>query len=304
VAVTAMELIGTGAQAQPDKDMLVVGQLQFLKNFHPLIQVNNTKRLQISYGLLPIQWDVSSGDPTLGVSAQAIQQQLLPKTSSHLANLAISGRCSPCGSVGGDYFDFFTMLDGSVGFVVGDASGHGMGAALVIAATRAYLRALTLSPNNPAKILALTNLLLAQDLAGDHFVTLLFVQIDPIARSLQYSGAGHHPGYVLSKCGDIKAILISDSLPLGIESAIQFPAGQKHVDLESGDLVFLYSDGIVEAAADDGDEPFGINRALNCLRSHKHESLDAMLDALYTAIADFSRECEQSDDITALLIRI
>jgi sigma-B regulation protein RsbU (phosphoserine phosphatase) len=186
---------------------------------------------------------------------------------------------------------------------VGDASGHGISAAMVIAETRAYLRALALTSSNPAEILTLTNQRLAEDLSCDNFVTLLLVRIDASSLSLQCAGAGHHPGYVLSSNGAIKAVLTSEGLPLGIDSAVEIPPGQ-NVKLESGDLVFLYTDGIVEAAGEAGDELFGIARALDCLRSHQQESLDDIVEALYSAVDTFSAAAEQADDITAFLIKV
>src|SRR5262249_41753577 len=145
-----------------------------------------------------------------------------------------------------DYLDFIPMAGGCLGIAVGDASGHGIGAALLIAETRAYVRALALSHTDVGTVLALTNRRLAEVTADDHFVTLLLARLAPGTRSLACSNAGHWPGYVLDARGEVKAVLQSTGTPLGLDLGGGFPAAPA-VILEPGDLVFLLTDGVVEA---------------------------------------------------------
>jgi serine phosphatase RsbU (regulator of sigma subunit)/putative methionine-R-sulfoxide reductase with GAF domain len=235
--------------------------------------------------------------------AHRIQQGLLPKAMPRYDGFSIGGKSWPAHQVGGDCFDFIRLFradQGCLGVVVADASGHGIGAALLMAETRAYLRALALTCGDAATLLALTNRRLASDLVTDHFVTLFLLVLDPRARSVQHSSAGHCPGYVLDDQGSIKAVLASTGSPLGIDPANEFPAGPP-VALEPGDLLFLYTDGIVEAASPKG-ELFGVERALGVVHAHRHETPDEILGVLFDAVSDF---CAHSphDDITAVIIK-
>jgi serine phosphatase RsbU (regulator of sigma subunit) len=175
--------------------------------------------------------------------ARTIQQGLLPKAPPVLPGFEIAGVSYPTQETGGDYFDFIPLSDGHWGIALGDASGHGIGAALLIAETHAYLRALALTRTAPGQVLDSVNQRLVEDITSDHFVTLFLGRLSPLTRSLVYSSAGHLPGYVLDGRGEVKMVLKSTGLPLGADGTGDFPTGPG-VRLEPGDLVFLLSDGI------------------------------------------------------------
>ena len=143
----------------------------------------------------------------------------MPKSTPPLPGFTIGARSWPYHDVGGDYYDAFLISDGSLALVIGDASGHAIGPALVIAETRAYIRAFAMTSADPSTILTLANQRLREDLSGSHFVTLFFGRLDPRTDSLNYAGAGHCPGYVLSPKGKIRATLTSKGIQLGIDSA-------------------------------------------------------------------------------------
>jgi PAS domain S-box-containing protein len=233
--------------------------------------------------------------------AREIQQGLLPKVSPTLAGFAIAGASHPAQETGGDYYDFIPMPDGHQGIALGDASGHGIGAALLIAETRAYLRALALSHTDPGTILRLLNRRLAEDISTDHFVTLFFARLDASARSLVYSSAGHWPGYVLDAEGEVKLVLGSTSLPLGVDPGGDFSNGLA-LTLNPGDLVFLLSDGIVEAASGAG-ALFGICRALEVVRVHRHKPPGEIVAALLHHVREWSQSAP-ADDMTAVVIKV
>jgi sigma-B regulation protein RsbU (phosphoserine phosphatase) len=170
-----------------------------------------------------------------------------------------------------------------------------------MAETQAYLRALALTCASVETLLALTNRRLVEDLITPHFVTLLLIRLDPTDRSLLYTHAGHCPGYVLNHVGRTKAVLTSLDLPLGIMSTDQFSTGPT-IPLDSGDLVFLFTDGIIEAQSSD-DDHFGLERALDLVRRHQQESPDEILEALFGAVSDFSGHRLQ-DDLTAVIIKV
>src|SRR6202011_3493847 len=194
---------------------------------------------------------------------------------------------STADEVGGDWFDYIPLVvEGQECLVVlvADVSGHGIAAALLAGQTRAYLRAFALTCSDVGTILTLTNHRLATDLVTDHFVTLLLVQLDPRTRTLAYASAGHCPGYVLDHQGQIKAVLASTGGLLGIDSTSEFPTGPS-LTLEPGELVFLYTDGIVEAGSSTG-KPFGLKRSLDVVRAHRQETPDEILEALFDAVGD------------------
>jgi phosphoserine phosphatase len=233
--------------------------------------------------------------------ARTIQQGLLPKASPVLPGLQIAGASHPAQETGGDYFDFIPMADGHWGIAIGDASGHGIGPALLAAETRAYLRAFALTHTDPGEVLDRVNQRLVEDIAEDFFVTLSFAQLHPLTRSLVYSNAGHLPAYVLDGRGEVKRVLPGTGPPLGLDPTSAFPNGPA-VRLEPGDLVFLLSDGIVEAPSGAGS-PFGIGRALEVVRAHRHEPPDDIIATLLYQVHEWSQSA-QEDDMTAIVIKV
>jgi serine/threonine protein kinase len=237
--------------------------------------------------------------------ARAIQQGLVPRAMPTVAGFRIAGQLLTAEPVGGDCFDFVPLpREGQerLGVLVGDASGHGIAAALLMAQTRAYLRALALTCADVGTLLSLTNRLLAPDLVTGHFVTLLLVELDPRTRSLVYASAGHCPGYVLDRQGRIKAVLHSTGTALGIDSASEFQVAPA-LALEPGDLVFAYTDGIPEALSAAGQR-FGLERPLAVVQAHRHETPEAILEGLVHAVSDFAASHVRFDDITAVIIKV
>jgi PAS domain S-box-containing protein len=233
--------------------------------------------------------------------ARTIQQALLPKAPPVLPGLEIAGTSHPAQETGGDYFDFIPMSDGHYGIVIGDASGHGIGAALVVAETCAYLRAFALTSADPGEVLGNVNLRLIEDITAGYFVTLFLGRLHPLTRSLVYSNAGHLPAYVLDRCSQVKLVLQSTGLPLGVGPAGAFP-NSPAVRLEPGDLLLLLSDGIVEARAGNG-ALFGIERTLEAVRAHRHEPPGEILAALLHQVREWSGSA-QADDMTAIVIKV
>jgi serine phosphatase RsbU (regulator of sigma subunit) len=234
--------------------------------------------------------------------ARKIQRGLLPRAAPVLAGFEIAGASHPAHETGGDYFDFFPLGDGDLGIAVGDASGHGVGAALLIAATRAYLRALALTHADVSLVLGLTNRRLAEDVADYYFVTLFLARLQPSTRSLVYASAGHPTGYVLDAAGAVKAPLASTGRPLGIEAGGEFPAAAAP-PLEAGDLVLLLTDGILEARSPQGGF-FGSARALEVVRATQGRPAGAIVEALQQSVCDFAGGLFMDDDRTAVVIKV
>jgi serine phosphatase RsbU (regulator of sigma subunit)/putative methionine-R-sulfoxide reductase with GAF domain len=236
-------------------------------------------------------------------TARAIQRGLLPKAMPRVAGFQIAGRSATARPVGGDCFDFVPLPRAGqdcLGVLVGDASGHGVAAALLMAETRAYLRAFALTCADVGTLLTLSNQRLASDIVPDHFVTLILLRLDPGTRSLVHASAGYCPGYVLDRQGRTKTVLAGTGCPLGIDTANEFPTGPA-TTLEPGELLLLFTDGIVEVVSPDGGQ-FGLERTLDLVGAHRREAPEAILDALFHAVGDFSGH-QLRDDITAVIIK-
>jgi sigma-B regulation protein RsbU (phosphoserine phosphatase) len=233
--------------------------------------------------------------------AREIQQGLLPVTPPKLHGLEIGGCSRPAQVVGGDHFDFLVLPDSRLAVSIADASGHGLAAALLMAETCAYIRALALTHADVERILTLANRRLVEDFVTDHFVTLLHARLDPRTRSLVYSSAGHNSGYVLDDQGKLKAVLPSTGVPLGLFPDADFPSTAA-ITLASGDIVFFYTDGVVESVSP-SDGQFGIERALEAVRAHRHQTPRQIIEALLRAVSDFSAGA-QMDDRTVVIIKV
>lgn len=177
--------------------------------------------------------------------AREIQQRLFPKGAPELPGFEISGASFPADAAGGDYFDYLPMLHGQLGVVLGDVSGHGIGPALLMAETRAYLRVLTGRRDNVGEILTRANAILAEDVGSSRFITLFMLRLDPANRSFSYVSAGHPPAYLISADGKVKLSLPRTGLPLGRRPNTEYPES-KPIPMEPGDFLLLLTDGIEE----------------------------------------------------------
>jgi serine phosphatase RsbU (regulator of sigma subunit) len=237
--------------------------------------------------------------------ARQIQEGLLPAAMPSVAGFQIGARALFAKEVGGDYFDFLPLGhegEDCLGIVIGDATGHGIAAALCLAEARAYIHALALTSDQPGAILACANSRLAEKTKGDHLVTLLLVRLDPRKKVLRYAGAGHRSGYVLDQDGHVKALLASTGLPLGADLLSEYPESPE-VALKIGDLIVLFTDGIVERHSPAG-ELFGSERLLATVHHHREHSPDQILDALFQAATDHAQGELQLDDATAVIIKV
>jgi phosphoserine phosphatase RsbU/P len=235
------------------------------------------------------------------LAARRIQQKLFPAAPPVLPGVDIAGIARPAEATGGDYFDYVPMLNESVGIVVGDVSGHGFGPALLMASTRAYMRAFAQTHSDLGELLSLVNRVLGFDMEDNRFVTLVLARFDPRTRSLAYVSAGHPSGYVLDKSGQVRVCLPSTGLPLGIGS--ESYSASAVIPLQPGELVILLSDGVTEATAPDGSA-FGWGRAVGIVRVYRDDPPARIVANLYHAVRAFSQNAAQLDDITAVVIKI
>jgi serine phosphatase RsbU (regulator of sigma subunit) len=234
--------------------------------------------------------------------ARQIQQQLFPAAAPICPGFEIAGGSYPAGPAGGDYFDYIPVAENVLDVVVGDVSGHGLGPALLMSATRAYLRALAPTHHNVGDVLAGLNRALCGDTASDQFITLLLVRLDVAARQIVYASAGHNSGFLLDAAGQVKSELPSTGMPLGILGDGEFETSPEKITLVPGDLGFLYTDGLVEAANVHGEQ-FGVAAALEVIRAQRSRPAIEIVNALHAAVIGFVGSGFPHDDMTAVVIK-
>ena len=234
--------------------------------------------------------------------ARQVQQRLFPTAPPQVPGLDAWGVSIPAHATGGDYFDFLSLPDGSLGLVIGDVSGHGFDSAILMAQTRALVRSAARRESDPARILSEVNALLVPDLGENRFIGMIVAAIDPRTRRLKYANAGHPPGYLLDGAGRVKVELAATGVVLGLFDNASF-ATKQGPDLRAGDLLALFTDGVTEAETADG-RMCGAEWALGVVRSRAHLCSAEILDALCEAIRTITGGGSQQDDITAIVCRV
>src|SRR5215211_4214004 len=230
--------------------------------------------------------------------ARSIQQASLPKELPTLEGWQISPFYQPAREVGGDFYDFFELRDGHLGIVVGDATGKGVPAALVMASARSMLRAVAQASDSPGDALRRVNDPLATDIPPNMFVTCFYAILEPKSGSLTYANAGHDLPY-LHRDGAAEE-LRARGMPLGLMPGRGYE--EKETILDTGESALFYSDGLVEAHDPNG-EMFSFPRLRALVAEHAEEKRslgDFLLEELYSFVGE---GWEQEDDITLLTLR-
>jgi sigma-B regulation protein RsbU (phosphoserine phosphatase) len=238
-------------------------------------------------------------------TAREIQDRLLPHDEPQLPGFEVTGTSIPSREVGGDYFDFILQNEDRIGVAIGDVSGKGMPAALLMANLQASLHGQVIHPSSVSDTVTRVNDLLVASTDPHMFATFFYGVLDTRGATLTSTNAGHNPPLVLRADGRVE-LLGQGGLLLGML------AGQKYVQEETaiapGEVVVLYTDGITEAVgpsaeADDPDAMFGDEALAEVVRRHAHLPAVGIKDAILAAVADHTAGVEQSDDITLVVIR-
>ena len=225
--------------------------------------------------------------------ARSVQLSLFPAWTPDMSGFEISGLCIPCREVGGDWFDYIPLPDGRLGLVLGDVSGKGTGAALLMASARSIIRMFAEKGLPPAEVLLNVNRILVTDLPRTRFVTMIYAIIDPASKSIVFSNAGHLPPLFADSNG--LRFLESDSgLPLGIQDG---SFAEQRVQMSSGSRLLLYSDGITEAMNSISEE-FGEERLKKHL-TNPSASIQSLLESVNVFLNGFAA----SDDMTVVMIK-
>jgi sigma-B regulation protein RsbU (phosphoserine phosphatase) len=231
--------------------------------------------------------------------ASQIQTELLPKESPKLPGYEIAGRAIPAQTVGGDYFDFVPIDDDRLAICLGDVSGKGLPASLLMASLQATLRAHTLSDISPKQCLERSNRLLFRSTSPEKFATVFYGILDMRRHVLSYSNAGHDHPFVLRNGSD-PLRLGEGGIPLAMMDNFVYDQGE--IVLNPGDVVVIYSDGITEAM-NAMDEQFTEQRVAQFLPANQHEPPETLIDNLTRAVKDHTGNTPQSDDMTVVAIR-
>jgi serine phosphatase RsbU (regulator of sigma subunit) len=231
--------------------------------------------------------------------AKQVQARLFPQNLPSLKTLEFAGVCLPARHVGGDYYDFLPLGRNRVGLVIGDISGKGIAAALLMANLQANVRsqsAITL--DEPHRLLGAVNQLLCANTAEAAFATLFFAEYDDSTASVRYVNCGHLPPLLL-RADDSVARLSPTATILGAFK--EWDCELAESQLGPGDTLVLYTDGITESFNPAGDE-FGERRLLEALQRNRHCSCQELCSAIVDEVRRFSPH-EQHDDITLIVAR-
>jgi serine phosphatase RsbU (regulator of sigma subunit) len=246
--------------------------------------------------LLAEQIEKERLEEQLEVAAQ-IQRRLLPQKAPEVAGWEVRGTSQPCYEIGGDYYDYLRLASGKLGLVIADVSGKGVGAALLMAAFQASLRALAGSCR-PEELLARLNQVMFENSPPAKYVTAFYGELDPSSGEFLYVNAGHNAP-LLVRGG--RALPLEATGPVvGLLPQAAFTVGRER--LERGDLLFLYTDGVTECE-NTAEAEYGFDRLTALVERRAADDLGALTDELLDDLARFSAGAPRKDDTTAVLVR-
>lgn len=231
--------------------------------------------------------------------AARIQMDLLPKAKPVVKGYDLAGRSIPAQSVGGDYFDFIVIDEERLALCLGDVSGKGLPAALLMSNVQATLRSHALMGLTARECAVRSNRLLFQSTSPEKFVTLFYSVLNTRDHTLQFTNAGHEHPVVLSPDGSSRR-LITGGVMLGMLE--DFPFQDDAVTMHPGDIMAIVSDGVTEAM-NASQEQFGDARLQEVIFSHRNESADAVTESIVEAVKAHAVGAAQSDDITVVVLK-
>jgi serine phosphatase RsbU (regulator of sigma subunit) len=234
--------------------------------------------------------------------AASIQRSLLPDQPPQIPGVELAGRCLPAANVGGDYYDFLTDDTGRLSLLIADVSGHSVGSALMMAMARSILRREMSLGKSPAAVLADTNTAMLADLTNASlFITVFCARYDPATRELTFANGGHNPPLLWRAAEKQIAELDSDGMIVGILNNVQYE--ERTVTLGPGDVLVLYTDGVIEARSPEGEQ-LGEDRLQALLTEYNALPPHALAEQVYEAVNQHMQGTAQQDDITLLVLKV
>ncbi len=231
--------------------------------------------------------------------ANDIQVNLLPKSNPQVSGYQIAGKSIPAKDVGGDYYDFIPLKDDNLVFCLGDISGKGIPAALLMANLQASLRGQTLMDIPCKDCVAFTNNLLYRSTDVNKYATLFYGVLHASVDKITFCNAGHNEPILIDHDGNVERLkeggIIVGALP-------EITYEEKTIDFPSGDVLVVYSDGITEAM-DRKEEEFGEERLINLIKENRHLSASELIDKIINIVNKHAEGEDQMDDMTIVIIK-
>jgi sigma-B regulation protein RsbU (phosphoserine phosphatase) len=231
--------------------------------------------------------------------ASEIQQRFLPTAPPQVSGYELQGISFPCYEIGGDYYDFIERADGRMVIALGDVSGKGTAAALLMSSLHAAVHAQASSNSSLVETISEVNRYLAENTPANRFVTLFYAELDPRVGSLAFLNAGHNPPIIAHSAGTVEH-LASGGLPLGIMPDTFYREG--HTQLQPGDVLVAYSDGVSEAVNPAGEE-FGAQRLYEVIARNLDASASGIRDRIEAALSKWAQGTPAADDITMVIVK-
>ena len=233
--------------------------------------------------------------------AHDIQLSLMPGENPRIDGFDIAGWNKPAAETGGDVYDFIHLADNRLGILVADASGHGLGPALVAVQCRAMIRALFTTTEELKTVITQANVILNQDLTLGHFITVFLGILDPKTAMIEYVSGGHAPIlYYSHASGEINTDAATTQ-PLGFLDSIDGTPAEPII-MQRGDLLILITDGFYEWENSNGEE-YGIDRVISVIRENQSRTATEIVEAIYTEVLEFGAGTVQNDDLTVILVK-
>jgi sigma-B regulation protein RsbU (phosphoserine phosphatase) len=231
--------------------------------------------------------------------AAEIQRRMLPDEAPRVPGAEVAGFNAACRTVGGDYYDFFPYAGSRVGLALGDVSGKGMPASLMMMALHARVQVLAEDPGDLASFMTRLNKATCAQCPANRFITFFFSVLDAATGELAFANAGHNPPILIRASGESQ-MLEGGGPVLGVLAFAAYFEQREH--LGPGDLLVLYSDGVTEANNASFDE-FGEDRLIEVLKQHRDEPAAAIVEAVTKALTEFAAGAPQADDITLVVAK-
>lgn len=234
--------------------------------------------------------------------AQEIQKRLQPLSPPNFHGYDIAALSIPCIKVGGDYYDFIPLANSQLGIVIGDVMGHGVGAALLMATVRSALRILSQGNLKISDLLYRINNMLINDLGEKKILMSMFYGIlEPKVRRLTFSNAGHDYPFVLRSSPSTLEFLKSTGTVMGMFD--HYSCNQSEIQLNPGDVVLLYTDGVVEVTGD-SREQFSRERLYRLVQENRHLAAKSLIDRIHSEVAAFSGSRLIDDDLMLVVMKV
>ena len=231
---------------------------------------------------------------------QAILPRIFPPFPENADQLDIAASMNAAKDVGGDFYDFFRIDDDRIGFVIADVSGKGVPAAIFMAVSRTLIRATGIRGVSSSECITYSNELLEKESVNNMFVTVFYGIYNIKTGEMKYTNAGHNPPYVVKQNGNLERLPVTRNMAIGIFGDFKYQ--EETLQLEHGDTLLLYTDGVTEAI-NPNEEEFKEERLEETLQKSTNQSCQQIIDTIKANVKTFADGAEQSDDITLLALK-